>query len=155
MLVPLDRIKKRRDFIAARKGARIHKEAFVLQLVPQMASTPDLSNSKSAASFGYTVTRKVGNAVVRNRVRRRLREAVRLIAPQTALPGRKFVVIGKRAALDLSFERLKNDLIYCLDRIGSQRPKSRKSSLPPSKERLVDEMPGSNSGKTIEKSTDG
>jgi len=60
--------------------------------------------------FGFTVTRKIGNAVVRNRIRRRLKEAVRLSADDIAAPGTDYVLIGRRAALSLPFDRLITDL---------------------------------------------
>ena len=58
---------------------------------------------------GFTVSKKVGNAVERNRVRRRLREVVRLAPPAPMRPGHDYVLIGRRAALDLPFERLIED----------------------------------------------
>ena len=56
------------------------------------------------------MTKKIGNAVVRNRIRRRLREAVRL-PPATAAAGTDYVLIGRRAALTLPFDRLITDLM--------------------------------------------
>jgi len=59
--------------------------------------------------FGFTVTRKTGNAVVRNRIRRRLRDVVRHLVGN-AVPGTDYVLIGRRAALTLPFDRLIADL---------------------------------------------
>ena len=53
--------------------------------------------------FGFTVSKKVGNAVERNRVRRRLREIVRLSAANRLRTGHDYVLVGRRAALDLPF----------------------------------------------------
>jgi len=123
-LVLLGRVRKRRDFIAARAGRRFHRDGFVLQTVPAQPG----NGSSDSADFGYTLTRKVGNAVVRNRIRRRLREAVRLAAPGRVAGGEAFVIIGKQAALHLPFEQLANDLIFGLDRIGAKSSKSAQQS---------------------------
>ena len=56
--------------------------------------------------IGLTVTKKVGNAVVRNRIRRRLREALRKIAPDAGLPDHDYVVMARDRALTLGFEAL-------------------------------------------------
>jgi ribonuclease P protein component len=61
--------------------------------------------------FGFTVTKKIGNAVVRNRIRRRLKEAVRAAAAGRAECDTDYVLIGRRAALTLQFDRLITDLI--------------------------------------------
>ncbi len=66
---------------------------------------------------GFTVSKKVGNAAERNRVRRRLREVVRL-APQAPMrPGYDYVLIGRRAALELPFDRLIEDFGRALGRV--------------------------------------
>jgi len=81
---------------------RATRTGFVLQAlaVPAKAGRPP--------RYGFTVTRKVGNAVVRNRIRRRLREAVRLVDDGAA--GTDYVLVGRRAALTLHFDRLLADL---------------------------------------------
>jgi ribonuclease P protein component len=66
---------------------------------------------------GFTVSKKVGNAVERNRVRRRLREMVRLSQAATMQPGHDYVLIGRRAALRMPFERLVEDFSRALDRL--------------------------------------
>jgi ribonuclease P protein component len=66
---------------------------------------------------GFTVSKKVGNAVVRNRVRRRLREVVRQASPRGMRPGHDYVVIGRRAALDTPFPRLVEDFERALRRV--------------------------------------
>jgi ribonuclease P protein component len=67
---------------------------------------------------GYTVSKKVGNAVVRNRVRRRLREVVRLSGAGHMQTGRDYVLVGRRAALDLAFDRLIDDMSGALTRVN-------------------------------------
>ena len=67
---------------------------------------------------GYTVSKKVGNAVERNRVRRRLREVVRLAGADQMHTGRDYVLVGRRAALDLAFDRLIDDMSGALIRVN-------------------------------------
>lgn len=75
----------------------------MLQALP----SPGAANG---ARFGFTVTKKTGNAVERNRIRRRLREVVRLSAADVAAEGIDYVLIGRRSALTLPFSRLVDDL---------------------------------------------
>ena len=78
---------------------------------------------------GFTCSKKVGNAVERNRVRRRLREVVRL-APQKAMRrGYDYVLIGRRTALELPFERLVEDFNRALGRVHAA-PKDGGSGSP-------------------------
>jgi ribonuclease P protein component len=97
----MERLKTRAAFRAVAGGERVSRQGFVLQALSAAASD-------APPRFGFTVTKKIGNAVVRNRIRRRLREAVRLSAD--APSGKDFVLIGRRAALTLPFERLVADL---------------------------------------------
>jgi ribonuclease P protein component len=66
---------------------------------------------------GFTVSKKVGNAVERNRVRRRLREVVRHAGSTGVRPGFDYVLIGRRRALDLPFDRLIEDFGRALERV--------------------------------------
>jgi ribonuclease P protein component len=105
----VQRLKRRTDFQAAAKGARASASTFVLQARSR--------GDEGACRIGFTVSRQVGNAVERNRVRRRLREVVRL-APQAALcAGHDYVLIGRRAALNASFPDLVGELAAALHRI--------------------------------------
>jgi ribonuclease P protein component len=60
--------------------------------------------------FGFTATKKLGNAVTRNHIRRRLKEAVRLVAPDAARPGCDYVLIARAAAATRPFATLERDL---------------------------------------------
>jgi ribonuclease P protein component len=66
------------------------------------------------ARFGFTATKKLGNAVVRNRIRRRLKEAVRLAAPDHARPDCDYVLIAREAAATRPFAALEKDLVAAL-----------------------------------------
>lgn len=112
----MDRLKQRSDFVAANAGAKVHGAGFVLQARERGDGGP--------ARVGFTVSKKVGNAVVRNRVRRRLREVVRLAAADRIQAGRDYVLIGRRAALDLPFEQLTAELAGALRRVKGFRTAS-------------------------------
>src|SRR5215469_10285386 len=92
----MERLKRRTDFRAiAEAGARAPAKAFVLQALRR----DETGRESAPVRVGFPVSRQVGNAVERNRVRRRLREMVRL-KPKTAFtPGYDYVLIGRRTAL--------------------------------------------------------
>ena len=104
----MERLRQRADFLAVASGVKAPAAGFVLQVNKR---------ESDGVRVGFTVSKKVGNAVERNRVRRRLREIVRL-APQAAMqPGYDYVLIGRRAALDLPFARMTEDFSRVLDRV--------------------------------------
>lgn len=108
----VERLKRRSDFRAAADGVRASGRAFVLQTRQRGGDDP--------IRVGFTVSRQVGNAVERNRVRRRLREIVRL-APAAGTeplrPGHDYVLIGRRAALAVPFGEMMQDLDKALVRV--------------------------------------
>lgn len=85
---------------------------FVVQVAPAPA---DLNTS--LIRVGFTVSRKVGNAVVRNRVRRRLREIARLVIPAHAQTDLDYVLVGRQAALGREFATLQAELLQALKRL--------------------------------------
>ena len=85
---------------------------FVLQAAPAPA---DLG--LPAIRVGFTVSRKVGNAVARNRVRRRLREVARLVIPGQARPDLDYVLVGRQAAASRDFAALRRELFEALKRL--------------------------------------
>jgi ribonuclease P protein component len=116
----MERLKRRRDFLAAAAGAKASTAGFVLQERPRGDGGP--------ARIGFTVSKKVGGAVERNRVRRQMREIVRLSAAQNLHGGddnlhggSDYVMVGRRAALEMSFSRLAEDFAGALSRLDKAR----------------------------------
>jgi ribonuclease P protein component len=112
----MERLKQRADFLAAATGIKVPAAAFVLQTRKRADDGP--------VRFGFTVSKKVGNAVERNRVRRRLKEIVRLadankIPDLSKFAGHDYVLIGRRAALKLPFGRMSDDFAGALRRAHS------------------------------------
>jgi ribonuclease P protein component len=105
----MERLRQRADFLAAAAGSRVPVSGFVLQALDRRKDGP--------VRVGFTVSKKVGNSAERNRVRRRLREVVRLSQPASMRPGHDYVLIGRRAALDLPFDRLIEDFARALGRV--------------------------------------
>ena len=113
----MERLRQRADFLAAASGLKAPSTAFVLQARNRRDQGP--------ARFGFTVSKRVGNAVERNRVRRRLREIVRLWAATRARAGHDraghdYVLVGRRAALNLPFERMTQDFEGALRRVHAE-----------------------------------
>jgi ribonuclease P protein component len=109
----MDRLKRRSEFRAvaqaAGRGARAHASAFTLQVHARAQTGP--------ARIGFTVAKQVGDAVERNRVRRRLREVVRLAPPGLLRAGHDYVLIGRRPALKVAFEDLVKELDGVVGRV--------------------------------------
>ncbi len=117
---------KRPEFLAARKGRRLNGPYFFVE-------TRDRGDG-SAPRFGLTVTKKVGNAVERNRIKRRLREAIRLKAAADMADGIDYVVVARREVLDLPFAALSDELSRRIARLLEAAPAKtkRRSSERPS-----------------------
>jgi len=108
----MERLRRRGDFRAAANGMRASGRAFALQARERA--------DDGAIRVGFTVSRQVGNAVERNRVRRRLREIVRLAAdaePKRWRLGHDYVLIGRRPALAAPFGEMMRELDAALNRI--------------------------------------
>ena len=111
----MERLRQRADFLAAAAGARVAVPAFVVQARDRRDPGP--------ARIGFTVSRKVGTAVERNRVRRRLRELVKRNGPPFLRPHCDYVLVGRRAALGRSFDTMLDDLQSALKRLDGQLSK--------------------------------
>jgi len=120
-------IKRRAHFLRVRGGARHACASFALETKPRPPGELDRE-----ARFGFTVTKKLGNAVVRNRIKRRLREAVRHSASPYSLPDHDYVLIAREATLRRSFADLVVDLQTALQRVHAKGPpKPRQPSADP------------------------
>jgi ribonuclease P protein component len=116
----MERLKRRAAFKAVAAGKRITRSGFVLQALARETPVPGMRENRPR--FGFTVTKKIGNAVVRNRIRRRLREAVKRAATNAA-PTTDYVVVARPAALTLQFERLVTDLTSGFELLSRQGSK--------------------------------
>ena len=119
------RLKTRRDFLAVAKGKKTARRAFVLEARSR--------GDDDAPRFGFTVSKRVAaKAVERNRIRRRLKAAVRLVAPQDARRGTDYVLVGRRAALNEPFADIAAALHVALREIASPAAKDgrRKAQRP-------------------------
>lgn len=106
-------IKKRQDFIALRHAKKTHAPGFL------MAARHNPQNGADEARVGLTVTKKLGGAVVRNRIRRRLRAAVREAFPRGAASGADYVLIARAPALTRNYASLLDDMERALLRLGA------------------------------------
>ncbi|MEL6744945.1 MAG: ribonuclease P protein component [Pseudomonadota bacterium] len=108
---PWQTLKKRPDFLAARNGIRVHASAFVLQCLHRSLRPSDPPTAASdVCRVGFTVTKKVGNAVMRNRIKRRLRAACDALEASRFPADCDCVLIARASAVDIPFERLVSSL---------------------------------------------
>lgn len=111
-------LKKRGDFLRLRSKKRFSARFFTVQ-----AGKSETSNG--SPRVGYTVTTKVGNAVVRNRIKRRLRQIANPILSLKGLNGYDYVIIARRSVLHADFVHLKDEFSSALDHIHKNGAKGR------------------------------
>ncbi len=109
-MTSLSTIRKRADFLAANRGIRVARPGFVLLARP---------NGGLGKRFGITVTKKIGNAVVRNRMKRRFRELLRAALPDCGLPDHDHVLIGRDGGVERDFVLLREELAAALARAAA------------------------------------
>jgi ribonuclease P protein component len=103
----LRRLTKRAQYLNAARGQRAGRPAFSLQAIAADATEPGV---------GLTVTKKTGNAPERNRIKRRLRAALRACAPQFQAQ-HDYVLVGRREALTLPFSKVVSDLSSAISKV--------------------------------------
>lgn len=133
----LERLRRRADFLRVAKGKRFHARGLTLQSVPRAAAAPRkadadrLEEFKPAGDgvnpaaeipprFGFTVTRHSGGAVQRNRIRRRLKEALRLLKPLPARLSHDYVIVARPEAISMSFRSLQAELMRAFSKVDAR-----------------------------------
>ncbi|CAA7624348.1 ribonuclease P protein component [Magnetospirillum sp. UT-4] len=115
----LARLQKRADFLrVAGQRRKWATPGLVLQVAPV---PPDTNTEADAVRVGFTCSKKVGNAVARNRARRRLKAAVDEVFPSAARSGTDYVVIGRAETVTRPYSLLLQDLRTALKRVGALR----------------------------------
>lgn len=113
---PIQRLKKRAEFLAAAKARAVPRGAVLVQ-------ARDRADGTDLVRLGFTATKRIGGAVVRNRAKRRLREVARLILPELGRPGWDYVLIGRpQATASRPFDALQDDLRYALRKLHGDSP---------------------------------
>lgn len=95
-------LKRRAEFLAVRNGEKRRGKLFLLEVLDRKDEAP--------ARFGLTITKKSGNSVQRNRIRRRLKEAVRTHAAAEMAVGHDYVIVGRPDVLSAGFDEVKAEL---------------------------------------------
>jgi ribonuclease P protein component len=143
-----ERLRQRAEFLRAAKGMRFYARGLTLLAAPRPTPSepmdwpaPGDPNTFGAGTptdqtgsplgvlpcrgvtprFGFTVTKQSGGAVQRNRIRRRLTEALRLLDPLPARPGHDYVILARPEALSMPFRALQGELIRAFGKIGARK----------------------------------
>lgn len=120
MTAPYTVLTRRSDFLAANRGLRVARPGFVLLA---------RANDGQGRRAGITVTKKIGNAVVRNRMKRRFRALLREVLPEHGLPDTDHVLIGREGGVERDFAALRAELFAALGRAREGKgdpPRNRK-----------------------------
>jgi ribonuclease P protein component len=114
-------VSPRSEFRIANRGLRVSRPGFVLLAVP---------NESDSVRVGITVTKRIGNAVVRNRMKRRFRALLREVLPEAGLAGHDHVIIGREGGIERDFAALRDELraALCRAAAGKGDPPRRRPS---------------------------
>jgi len=115
----IGRLKTRAEFLHVRGGPRFTAPSLVLQARRRGEAEAE---DRQLARFGFTATKSLGGAVVRNRARRRLKEAVRLTGPNHAAAGYDYVLIAREGTVQRRFTDLIRDLERALAKVHDPSP---------------------------------
>lgn len=108
-----ERLTQRKDFLRLAKAQRVHSASFVLQSRNRKDDAP--------MRIGFTCSKKVGNAVARNKAKRRLRELARLILPQEGQAGHDYVLIGRaNVTATTNFAAMQTELSTALQNLQAK-----------------------------------
>ena len=107
---PMERLKNRSDFLETAKGQRAPRQAVLIQSRQR--------NDGQTIRLGFTATKRIGNAVARNRAKRRLRHAAYALVPQFGKSGHDYVFIARPETLNASWQALLDDVKRALIRLG-------------------------------------
>jgi len=111
MQAAIETLRKRKDFVAASRARKAATPGLILQRRARHDESPTVR-------VGFTASKKVGNAVVRNRAKRRLRALAREVLSQHGQPGHDFVLIARRdATISRAYDAMRTDLVSALERI--------------------------------------
>ena len=113
----VQRLTRRPQFLAAAKGRSEARGGVVIQALER-------GDGRDVIGVGFTATKKIGNAVVRNRAKRRLREAARAVIPELGKPGFDYVLIARMGTAERPWDRLLDDVKSTLTRLATSRPAS-------------------------------
>jgi len=124
-------IKKRSDFVEISKsGNSIAAKGVVVVAMKRKEASSLLSDNKDIIRVGYTVTKKVGNAVIRNKIKRRFRAIANSLMQELAMNGYDYIFIARYHSANRTFSSLEKDITYALHSLRKNYDKEKTNSKP-------------------------